>query len=300
MWEPDPEWHPLPGGMSPATLGVWRTAIGDRPVVIKRLVRPTPSDPEAYSDPQHFAYWRREADIALAGVVLDTEGVRGPRAVAEEDPDGITITADYVEDAASNGLFIAHGLGRFTHNDLRHVRHLARHELRDRVQRVEGRGGWPTLARTRAGEITEPLWARRADLIAESEAAPQVPLHGDPTPGNMRGREGDDVIAVDWSTVGYGPIGFDLGLYALGAREAFGPLLEAYTLGAAASHEAGTIRFGAAVAAAFTAITRAEWTLSRAGAGADPVEGTFRHPAVAPQLRALQRVADQIDWLLLR
>ena len=296
MWEPDPEWHPLPGGLGPATLGVWRAVVGDQPVVIKRLIHPGPNDPASLSDPDHFAYWRREAEVLAAGLVRATAGVRSTAADVVEDSDGITITTEYVEDAANNGLFVAHALGRFTRNDLRGVRHLARGQWPARLARVEQHGGWPTLARTRAGAVTERLWARRADLVSALADVPQVVAHGDPTPANMRGRDGDEVVAVDWSTLGLGPLGADLGQYALSAREALGPLLESYALGAEIDPE--DARLGAYASAAFTALTRAEWSLSRAVRYDVPVESAFRHPAVAPHLRVMTKVADEIDWLL--
>ena len=63
-WEPEPGWLSVPGGTGPSTVGVWRTERGGQPLVVKRLGRPTPHDPPELSDPTHFAYWRREADVA--------------------------------------------------------------------------------------------------------------------------------------------------------------------------------------------------------------------------------------------
>ena len=58
-----------------------------------------------------------------------------------------------------------------------------------------------------------------------------MPQHGDPVPANLPGRDGDDVVAVDWATLGHGPVGADLGYHALSAREEFEPLLDAYLMG---------------------------------------------------------------------
>ncbi|MDQ3484511.1 MAG: phosphotransferase, partial [Actinomycetota bacterium] len=68
MWEPEPGWHALPGGTGTSTVGVWRAAMGGRPVVVKRLGAPGAHDPAALSDPQHVAYWRREADVLSTGL----------------------------------------------------------------------------------------------------------------------------------------------------------------------------------------------------------------------------------------
>ena len=39
------------------------------------------------------------------------------------------------------------------------------------------------------------------------------------------------MLAIDWATLGTGPVGADLGYYALAAREEFEPLLDAYLIG---------------------------------------------------------------------
>ena len=75
MWEPEPGWVALPGGAAPSTVGVWRAAVGDHPVVIKRLAVPSPHDPSELSDPRHVAYWRREADVLATGVTARTVGL---------------------------------------------------------------------------------------------------------------------------------------------------------------------------------------------------------------------------------
>ena len=51
--------------------------------------------------------------------------------------------------------------GRFAGSDLPRPRFLARQQLRDRMARVERRGGWPTLARTTVADVADHLWERR-------------------------------------------------------------------------------------------------------------------------------------------
>ena len=46
------------------------------------------------------------------------------------------------------------------------------------------------------------------------------------------------------------------------------------------------------------AISRAEWALSRIAHGEGALHGKFKHPSVAPYLRALQRQLPQIEALL--
>lgn len=299
MWEPEAGWHPLPGGSGVSTVGVWRTVLGERAVVVKRLAAPTQHDPPELSDPRHFAYWRRAADVAAYGLVDATPGLIAPATTIEEDADGITMVQEWVEDAANSGLFAAHAMGRFAGAELAHVRWLARDQLRDRLARVERRGGWSALGRTTASDIADALWRRRLRLLAELDALPQVAQHGDPVPGNLIGRRGDDLVAVDWGSLGCGPVGADLGYHLLMAREELEPLLDAYLLGlpsGLATRE--QVLLGARVTAVYTVMTRADWALARVVQGEGALAGKFRHPAVAPHLRALQRRATDVGALL--
>ena len=47
--------------------------------------------------------------------------------------------------------------------------------------------------------------------------------------------------------------------------------------------------------AVLTALNRAEWALARVAGGEGALAGKYRHPAVAPHLRALQRQFPQIE-----
>jgi hypothetical protein len=300
MWQPQPGWVALAGGTGGSTVGVWRTVLGHQAVVVKRIAAPSDGDPPELSDPRHFAYWRRSADVVTAGLVLDTPGLRAPRLGAvEEDADGVTITEEWVEDAATSGLFVAHALGRFSGGHLAPQPWLARNLLRDRMARVERHGGWRTLARTTVADVADVLWARRAELMARADALVQVPTHGDAVPANLPGRDGDDVLAIDWAMLGTGPVGSDLGYYALAAREELEPLLDAYLMGmpdGLATRDEVTL--GARVTAVYTVLNRAEWALARVAGGEGALAGKYRHPAVAPHLRALQRQFPHIEALV--
>ncbi|MDP3894858.1 phosphotransferase [Nocardioides sp.] len=299
MWQPQPGWLALPGGSGPSTVGVWRAVLGSQAVVVKRLAAPQVDDPPELSDPHHFAYWRRAADVLLTGLVDDTPGLRagGPTAV-EEDGEGITLTQPWIEDSANSGLFAALCMGRFTAADLS-APYLSRGQLRARMQRVERKGGWRTLGRTTVADVAERLWARRGSLLDELDALPQVPQHGDPTPANFPGRTGEDVLAVDWGSLGHGPVGGDVGYFALGAREELEPLIDAYLIGlpaGLASRE--QVVLGARVTVVLTALNRAEWALARVADGEGALAGKYRHPAVAPHLRTLQRQFPHLEALL--
>ncbi|TYL55824.1 phosphotransferase [Nocardioides sp. BGMRC 2183] len=299
MWQPEPHWVALPGGSGMSTVGVWRTALGGEPLVVKRLAAPVPGDPAELSDPGHGGYWRREADVLLTGVVTTTIGLRAAPAEIEEDADGITITRAWIEDDATSGLFLALALGRFAGAELPRPRFLARDLLRDRMTRVARHGGWPTLARTTVADVADHLWRRRTSLLEALDLLPQVPQHGDPTAANLPGRDGDDAVAIDWGTLGLGPIGGDLGYLSLSAREEFEPLLDAYLLGMPPElADREDVIAGARVVAVLTALNRAEWALARVAGGEGALASKYRHPAVAPHLRTLQRTFPLMEALL--
>lgn len=300
MWQPQPGWHLLQSGSGGSTVGVWRTVLGDQAVVVKRVAAPVDGDPPELSEPRHFAYWRRAADVVTTGVVVDTPGLRGPRLGAvEEDDEGVTITEEWVEDAATSGLFVAHALGRFAGGHLKPAPWLARNHLRDRMARVERHGGWRTLARTTVADVADVLWNRRGELLAAADALVQVPVHGDAVPANLPGRDGDDVLAVDWAMVGTGPVGSDLGFYALAAREELDPLIDAYLMGLPDGLATrAEVTLGARVTAVYTVLNRAEWALARVAGGEGALAGKFRHPSVAPHLRALQRQFTHLEALV--
>jgi len=131
------------------------------------------------------------------------------------------------------------------------------------------------------------------------DGLPQVPQHGDPTAANLPGRESDDAVAIDWGTLGTGPVGGDLGYLGLSAREEFEPLLDAYLLGLPeGTADTEEVVLGARIVAVYTALSRAEWALARVAPGEGALAAKYRHPAVAPHLRALQRQFPAIEALL--
>jgi hypothetical protein len=52
------------------------------------------------------------------------------------------------------------------------------------------------------------------------------------------------------------------------------------------------------VSAAYTALSRAEWALARVAGGEGALAGKYRHPAVAPYLRTLQRQFPLLEALV--
>lgn len=302
MWQPDPSWVPLRAGGGPATVGLWRTRLGDQDVVVKRLRRPYADEAAALGTPDHAGYWRREVEVALAADVVDGPGLV-PAAVvrADEDDEGATVMTVEVVAEPPPALFVAAALGRFAGSTYRDVGWASRRTLTDRLAMAEERGGWPTLRRTTLADTADHLWERRGHWIAERAAGPVGRLHGDAVPANFVASRGEDVIAVDWQGFGIGPIGTDLGYYSLSAREDFDVLLDAYCGGLAAvgsDADPAAVRLSATVMAVYTVFSRAEWALARVAPGEGALAGKYGHPAVAPHLRALQRQIPRIESLL--
>ena len=304
LWQPEPGWRPAPGG--PGGARAWWAERGGRAVVVKRLEAPGPGDQGVATLPDHPAYWRREADVALDGALADTAGIRCARVLeVSEDDAGLTLVVDRVSPAPSSGLAAARALGVFAGNGLAPTPWWCRDQLGVRLEHVAGRGGWPTLARTTLADVADRLWERRRHHLAVLAALPQVPSHGDPTPANLPGREepsdGGRVIGIDWSGFGIAALGADLGYLSLSTREGFDVLLDAYAEGLGAGGAPGDperARIGAAVTATYTALTRTEWALARVAAGPGALAGKYRHPSVAPYIRALQRLLPQLEALL--
>ena len=302
MWQPEPGWTPGRPGGGASTVGIWRTEHLGRPVVIKRLRRPEVDDPSVLADRTHAGYWRREAEVALAATVVDGPGLVPPSYVrVDEDDEGVTLWSDEIVAEPPPALQVAHALGRFGTASYDDVPWAARHTLTDRLAMAEARGGWPTLGRTPMADVADHLWSRRRHWLDEYAGAPAGRLHGDAVPANFPASRGEDVIAVDWQGFGIGPLGTDLGYYALSTREDFEVLLQAFLDGV---HEIRAdvadeqVRLAATVMCIYSAISRAEWALSRVAPGEGALHGKFKHPAVAPYLRALQRQLPQVEALL--
>ena len=233
MWQPEPGWLALPGGSSASTVGVWRTVLGDQPVVVKRLAAPLEDDPAELTHPRHFAYWRRV-------------GRGGRHRHRRRDP-GPARTAAGRGRGGRRGHHAHRGVGR-GRRDQRAVHRARARPVRRRAPRPGAVAGPQPAARPDGpGRATRRLarpWpappSRTSPTTCGGDVprcwprptrSSQVPQHGDPTPANLPGREGDDVVAVDWAMLGTGPVGADLGYYALAAREELEPLLDAYLMG---------------------------------------------------------------------
>lgn len=298
MWEPDPSWRALPGVGGPTTVGLWLADAGGRRWVVKRLRPPEEREP-VLCDPSRVGYWRREAEVALDPEVVDGPGLVPPTTgPVEEDADGVTLWTLEETGEPPPGPFVARALGRFAAAPHRRPAWASRRLLADRLAMAEERGGWPTLARTTLADVADHLWHQRHHWLACCADGPEGRWHGDAVPSNFLARRGDDVVAVDWQCFGIGPVGADLGYYALSSREDFEVLLGAFLGGVGTGADPAAVTLAARVTAVYSVLNRAEWALAQAARGEGALAGKFRHPAVAPYLRAVQRQYPQIECLL--
>jgi hypothetical protein len=298
VWEPDPSWQHQPHATGPGSAGAWLAVRNGRRWFVKRLVRP--ADDLRLLDPTHVGYWRREVEVALQPEVVSGPGLVPPEfGAVEEDETGATVWSAEVVGTPPPGLFVARALGRFAAMRTEPPPWASRDLLASRLAMAEERGGWPTLARTRLAAVADALWRRRQHWLSELGEGPQGRLHGDAAPANLLDTRGDDVVAVDWQCFGHGPVGTDLGYFALSSREDLDVLLATFVeaLGDD-SIDPDAVGRAARITAVYTVLSRAEWALAAAARSEGALAGKFRHPAVAPHLRAVQRQLGQIEQLL--
>ena len=302
MWEPDPSWRALTGG--PGSAGVWQVDDDGSSWVVKRLTRPEAGE-SWLERPERAGYWRREAELARHPGFADGPGLVPPTfGTVEEDEEGVTVWAEEVVGDAPPGLFVARALGRFAGAPHEAPPWASRRLLADRLEMAADRGGWPTLARTTLADVTDHLWGRRTHWLTRLDQAPSGRLHGDAVPANFLASRGHDVVAVDWQCTGVGPVGTDVGYLALSSREDFEVLLAAFLDGVRAERtdlgddDLEAVGLVARVTAVYSVLSRAEWALAQAARGEGALAGKYRHPAVAPHLRAVERQFPQLEWLL--
>jgi hypothetical protein len=304
MWAPEPGWQPLSFGQGPSTVGVWVGQCQGQQAVLKRLGVPSRFDPPQLRHPDSPHYWRREADLLLDGALSQSRGIRpAPLLRVDEDKSGISIVSAWVNHRPTSGLFLARQLGTFATSTFADRSDWATNHLQSRLESVAERGGWQTLTRTTAADVAEHLWQFRHRHLDKLAKAPATAAFGDATPHNLLATEAGELVGVDWATVGKAPIGFDAGYLALSVPEDFGSVVSTYWEGWCARHSDSVqgravslsdVAYAASVVAVYTVLTRADWALLRVVEGAGPLAAKFRHPAVAPHLKMLQRLTHKL------
>ena len=275
------------------------------PLAVKRLARPAPHDPRRAQRPGALRLLAARGRRALeSGREPAHPGLRGAVAAVEEDADGITITPTGSRTPATNGLFVAHALGRFAGASLgRPVPGSRATCCADRLARVERRGGWPTLARTSARRRRRPACGPAASDFLEPVRRPAA---GRRTTATSRrptsaGRDGDRVRRHRLGDARGRSGRHRPRAPRWPAREELEPLLDAYLMGLptpAARHRRARCCSapGSRPSTPPSAGPSGRWSGSRAARARWPRK--FRHPRVAPHLRALQRQSPLIEALL--
>jgi aminoglycoside/choline kinase family phosphotransferase len=263
--------------------------------LVAKVVRPDPHDRQT---PHSVIYWRREADVAISGLLEHSLGLRTPRClgVVEAHPEAVVILfedmgevshvsgyddEEFAVAAAALGRLQAYHLQTpplparawLTGNLVGRFRNACLPQLR-----VVHDVLWDRPVRRRRFEIamgvdSAPLVAALDDptpFIEVLEGLPQTLCHNDAHVNNLvvrRSAEGGwDVWAIDWQMVGTGPLGSDLAQLLVEVAEPDLPRVEAIVLEAylAALHDDG-VRVGREAVefayAANVALRHASWVL---------------------------------------
>ncbi|MGN6160438.1 MAG: phosphotransferase [Marmoricola sp.] len=294
MWQPEPHWVPVSGGSGPSTVGVWRV---DRSWIVKRVNAPSSDEAQGFLSPTSPSYWRREAEFALACPRLS--GVSAPDVHRiDEDDEGYTLWSSAHDRTLVESQRVAQALAELAATDLEPAPWHATGHLRAKVAQAEQHDGWPTLARTTIADLADAFWSRRRGVLERLAVMPQVPSHGDLVQANVLTVHDAHALVIDWGSFGWSAPGEDLGLYALSAGCDLERMVWHYT-------DVGTdlpayedVLWAARAVIAFTVFGRAEWVLARVAPGEGALANKYRHPAVAPYLRALQNQIPTIEAVL--
>jgi hypothetical protein len=228
------------------TAGIWRIRAGSLSTVLKVVsppgVRATSEEWNSSEDPSHWNYWEREALAYERGVtsVYSAAGISGPRLLSlNRRPNGEVSL--WLEDAQSEdgsvpgtrwrmedyrrfayGLGLAQGSLALTGSALDHP-WLTRRFLRDYVlskqmersilysdeawRRPLVRDNFPSGLRRGLVRLHE----ERERFFSLMERLPRTLCHLDVWPNNLFARKDGTFTLVDWSFVGEGALGEDIG-----------------------------------------------------------------------------------------
>jgi hypothetical protein len=208
-------------------------------LIRKELRRPDPFSTDgtagawaASTDPEHWNYWRREADAYLSEPLregLKAAGLDMADANIEETDTGVVL---WLEDVAGtpgtdflldDHAAVAAALGRWqAHGPLRET-WASRRFLRDysaskpaRYELVEDDAAWgqPLIANCWPPGLRDgwrKLLANREHLLTITESLPRTRSHLDVWVSNEIRRPAGPIVLLDWAFAGDGAIGEDLG-----------------------------------------------------------------------------------------
>ncbi len=223
--------------------------------VVSKRVRPLRSGrhAEGARAPDHWAHWSRELTAYRSGVLPTGPGLRAPRL--------LTVVGDtlYIEDGGElrpEPAEAAVALGRWHHADRTPARPwFARDQLAQRL--AVSQLDWSAVD---VDPRLRTIWDSRHEYLARLATLPRGTTHGDFTTPNLRVR-GEDVIALDWATLGTSPVGLDLAHLALATLDEH--LLPSYLEGLQGRFDADSVRLGERAAVSLVGASRGHWMASR-------------------------------------
>jgi hypothetical protein len=215
------------------------TDAGGHTLIRKELRRPGPAPTEgtagawaASLDPEHWNYWRREADAYLSRPLregLQAAGLDIAKADVEETDTGIVLWLEDVagrpgtEFSLDDHTALAAALGRWHAQGPLIETWASRRFLRDysgskpaRYELVEDDAAWeqPLIAKCWPAGLRDGwrrLLANRETLLTIMESLPRARSHLDVWVSNEIRRPGGRIVLLDWAFAGDGAIGEDVG-----------------------------------------------------------------------------------------
>lgn len=203
-------------------------------------------------------------------VLADARGLRAPPGRVEEDESGVTLWSPEIIATPIPDQVVANALGRFATLRPEDPGWFSRDKLRDRVELAERAGGIELLEDAKLGPDVQgaarSVWTDRKMILDCLDQLPQVLSHGDALPRNLLRHDGTEVTAIDWSQLGYAPVGADLATFALWVRTPPQDLLRAYADALAVSLpvDRADVRRGLVLTGSLIAISRVIRTASSA------------------------------------
>jgi hypothetical protein len=229
-------------------------------IIAKRL-RPLSSGRHAAAsaDPNHWAYWRREALAYTSGLLPRGPGLAAPRCYGVEDD--VVYLAD-VPWCPEQAAVAATRLGVWQATAaIPPVGWLAGDQLAQRIA-VSALDWSHVDTDIRLARI----WAHRHDLLDALTPVPRVLSHGDFHAGQLRA-VADTTIVLDWSTFGTAPAGADLAHLVLSTvdsheADSLEALYTAYLDGLGSAVAAPLVRTGYRITVTLTGTSRVHWMLT--------------------------------------
>ena len=255
--------EPIGIGTGAATAGVTRLTIrlagphgSQQLTILQKRLAPLTAGKHAGGamEPRHWAYWRREAEAYMAGFLPEGPGLRAPRCYAVID-DQL-----YLEEVKGGRPSVERAAAVLAcwqqpQDEALDRPWLCMDQLAARV--AVSHLDW---AQVNADLRMQEPWNGRHELLARLEELPRVLSHGDYSLGNIIDT-GGDVVALDWATLGWEPVGFDLAHLALSSgTDPTHAYLDAMPSSAA---EPALVMRGYTIAVALIGSSRLHWMLSR-------------------------------------